>query len=234
VKQLLIQNFYKSKNGKVNAVSFHPSRNITQLLHEYEIDTHPDHIVQSRSCRIGTSTPVPQHCPKQRLLQIFYPTYTLNYHRLVQNTKTCSLKKSLKRKWIKLSLTPMRLVHLVLLAKLSHSINLYSKIGQWIEQLDPLLAVYDLYTGVSGKSSALCINSSPELIHELKQCDFTTPDTMRYLSIEVGKTIEDIMRETLQKIDTKALQGRILATIPPTDILQRQLSLLVSIPISKI
>jgi hypothetical protein len=42
-KQLWIQNFYKSKNKKLNTVSFQsvkeeqPSRNITQLHHESEV-----------------------------------------------------------------------------------------------------------------------------------------------------------------------------------------------------
>jgi hypothetical protein len=44
-----------------------------------------------------------------------------------------------------------------------------------IEQLEPLLALYDRYTGVSGlninvnKSSALCINSAPSLIQSLQR-----------------------------------------------------------------
>jgi hypothetical protein len=45
---------------------------------------------------------------------------------------------------------------------------------QAIEQLEPLLAIYDRYTGVSRlninfrKSSALCINSAPSLIQDLQ------------------------------------------------------------------
>jgi hypothetical protein len=44
---------------------------------------------------------------------------------------------------------------------------------------------------------------------------------MRHLGIELCKTIEDTMRETLQKIDLKAMKRRILATSPPTDTLHR-------------
>jgi hypothetical protein len=51
-KQMRIQNFYKSKNGKLNSVSFqsvkekHPSRNIDQLFHSNETITDPERIIQ--------------------------------------------------------------------------------------------------------------------------------------------------------------------------------------------
>jgi hypothetical protein len=51
-KQMRIQNFYKSKNGKLNLVSFqsvkekHPSRNIDQLYHNNETITDPERIIQ--------------------------------------------------------------------------------------------------------------------------------------------------------------------------------------------
>jgi hypothetical protein len=74
---------------------------------------------------------------------------------------------------------------------------------QRIKQLDPLLAIYDRYTGVSGlninlrQSSALCINSSPALVQDFQHKGFTTPNSIRHLGIELSKTIEDTMRETL-------------------------------------
>jgi hypothetical protein len=49
----------------------------------------------------------------------------------------------------------------------------------------------------------------------------TTPASMRHLGIELAGTIEDTVRETIQKIDLKAVKRRILATTPPTDILHR-------------
>jgi hypothetical protein len=76
---------------------------------------------------------------------------------------------------------------------------------QIIEQLDPLLAIYDRYTGVSGlninlrKSSVLCINSSLALVQDFQRKGFATLNSMRHLGIELSKTIEDTMRETLQK-----------------------------------
>jgi hypothetical protein len=51
-KQMRIQNFYKSKNGKLNSVSFqsvkekHPSRNIDQLFHNNKTITEPERIIQ--------------------------------------------------------------------------------------------------------------------------------------------------------------------------------------------
>jgi hypothetical protein len=96
-----------------------------------------------------------------------------------------------------------------------------------IEQLDPLLAIYDRYTGVSGlninlrKSSALCINTPEALVQEFQLRGFTMPENMRHLGIELGKTIEDTVHGTLQKIDVKAARRRILATSPPTDTLHR-------------
>jgi hypothetical protein len=96
-----------------------------------------------------------------------------------------------------------------------------------IEQLDPLLAIYDRYTGVSGlninirKSSALCINTPEALIRDFQLRGFTTPDSMRHLGIELGKTIESTIQGTLQKIDLKSTRRRILASTPPTDTLHR-------------
>jgi hypothetical protein len=87
--------------------------------------------------------------------------------------------------------------------------------------------IYDRYTGVSGlninlrKSSVLCINSPPALIQDFQRKGFATPNSMRHLGLQLSKTIEDTMRETLQKIDLKAIKQRILATSPPTDTLHR-------------
>jgi hypothetical protein len=98
---------------------------------------------------------------------------------------------------------------------------------QAIEQLEPLLEISDRYTGVSGlninvkNSSALCIYSAPTLIQDLQHKGFSMPNNMRHLCIELAKTIEDTVRETMQKVDLKAVKRRILATTPPTDNLHR-------------
>ncbi len=66
-----------------------------------------------------------------------------------------------------------------------------------IDQLEPLLAIYDRYTGVSGlninvrKSTALCINSAQSLVQELQDRGFATPASMRHLGIELAGTIEN-------------------------------------------
>jgi hypothetical protein len=67
----------------------------------------------------------------------------------------------------------------------------------------------------------LCLNTEPSLILDLQQKGFSTPNSMRHLGIELAKTIEETVRETIQKIDMKAVKRRILATTPPTDILHR-------------
>jgi hypothetical protein len=95
------------------------------------------------------------------------------------------------------------------------------------DQINPLLDLYNRYTGVSGlninvrKSTILCVNCSPELKLNLQNQGFSTPDTVRHLGIELGPNMQTTVRETLNKIDLKAAKRRILATAPPTDILHR-------------
>jgi hypothetical protein len=59
------------------------------------------------------------------------------------------------------------------------------------------------------------------LVQDFRSKGFVTPDSMRHLGIELCTTIDDTMRETLQKIDLKAIKLRILATSPLTDTLHR-------------
>ncbi len=58
-------------------------------------------------------------------------------------------------------------------------------------------------------------------MRDLQNQGFTTPSTIRHLGIELGSTIQDTITETINKIDLKATRRRILATVPPTDILHR-------------
>jgi hypothetical protein len=52
------------------------------------------------------------------------------------------------------------------------------------DQIDPILALYDRYTGDSElnvnvrKSTVLCINCSPELMQDLQHKGFSTPETI--------------------------------------------------------
>jgi hypothetical protein len=63
-------------------------------------------------------------------------------------------------------------------------------------------------------SSVLCINSAPSLKQDLQHKGFATPDRKRYLGIELAKTIEDTVRETMQRIDMKAIKRIILCHYP--------------------
>ncbi|RPH76440.1 MAG: reverse transcriptase family protein, partial [Planctomycetaceae bacterium] len=96
-----------------------------------------------------------------------------------------------------------------------------------VDQINPLIEAYARYTGVSGlninvrKSTALCINSTPELLADLQQKGFSTPETVRHLGIDLRNTIDETLTTTLQNIDIKAIKRRILATAPPTDTLHR-------------
>jgi hypothetical protein len=53
------------------------------------------------------------------------------------------------------------------------------------------------------KSSALCINLSPDLNHDLQQKGFSTPHALRHVRIGLGKTIEDTLRDIYRSSQTK-------------------------------
>jgi hypothetical protein len=95
------------------------------------------------------------------------------------------------------------------------------------DQIVPILAFYDRYTGVSGlninvqKSTILCVNCSPELTQELQHKGFISPATIQHLGLEIASDVSATLRETLHKINMKAVKRCILATAPPSDILHR-------------
>jgi hypothetical protein len=95
------------------------------------------------------------------------------------------------------------------------------------EQIQPILDLYNQYTGVSGlninvrKSTALCINTSREIEEGLTQAGLTVSLTSKHLGIHLAKTIEATVKITMEAIDPKAIKRRILATTPPTDVLHR-------------
>jgi hypothetical protein len=94
-------------------------------------------------------------------------------------------------------------------------------------QLQPVLSLYDEYTGVSGlniniaKTMALCINSPDQLCEGLRHMGMTTPDNAKHLGILLGKTMDSTVEVTMANIEPKLLKRRILATTPPTDVLHR-------------
>jgi hypothetical protein len=95
------------------------------------------------------------------------------------------------------------------------------------DQITPILDLYNRYTGVSGlninvrKSTILGVNCTQELLQDLQTQGFSTPPTIRHLGVELGLSIQNTIKETINKIDLKATKRRILATAPLTDILHR-------------
>jgi hypothetical protein len=97
------------------------------------------------------------------------------------------------------------------------------------DQIHSILEVYDQYTGVSGlninvsKTTALCINTSRDVQEGLEQAGLALTNTAKHLGIHLAPTIEATVEATMAAIDPKAIERRILATTPPTDMLHRAL-----------
>jgi len=93
--------------------------------------------------------------------------------------------------------------------------------------LQPIIDTYGQYTRVSGlninlgKTTALCINTSEEIIRDLQNMGINTPETTKHLGIYLGVSIEATMEATMANIQPKRIQRRIRATTPPTDLLHR-------------
>ena len=105
--------------------------------------------------------------------------------------------------------------------------NLLNMALQAARDITPVISTYDDYHLVSGlkinirKTAALCINTDPAVIEGLHQLGIETPEHIKHLGIYLGKTINSTLKETMERIDPKAIKRRILATTPPTDILHR-------------
>ena len=97
------------------------------------------------------------------------------------------------------------------------------------QSVEPLLQTYEEFKNVSGlkvnlnKTAALCINTSPDIVNRLQQLGITTPEHIKHLGIQLGKTLHSTIQHTVEHISPKAIQRRILATTPPTDLLHRAL-----------
>ncbi len=95
------------------------------------------------------------------------------------------------------------------------------------DDIQPIIDLYNQYTTVSGlninirKTTALCINTSPEITQGLNQKGIETPEVCKHLGIYLGKTIERTIEETMRNTEAKRIKRRILATTPPTDLLHR-------------
>ena len=94
-------------------------------------------------------------------------------------------------------------------------------------QIQPVLRLYEQYTGVSGlninvrKTTVLCINTGIEVQEGLTQAGLAITTAAKHLGIYLAPTIEDTVAATMASINPKGVKRRILATTPPTDILHR-------------
>jgi hypothetical protein len=98
---------------------------------------------------------------------------------------------------------------------------------QQVDQIHSILQLYGQYTGVSGlninvsKTTALCINTSRDIQEGLEQAGLALTNSAKHLGIHLAPTIEATVEATMAAIDPKAVERRILATTPPTDMLHR-------------
>ena len=55
----------------------------------------------------------------------------------------------------------------------------------------------------------------------IQEIGIQTPNTIRYLGVELGKNMLESITATIAHINPKAIRRRILATTPPMDLLHR-------------
>jgi len=122
-----------------------------------------------------------------------------------------------------------------------YGIKLYaddSKIPLILQDRASLQEIHDLYekyTKVSGlkinykKSSALCINTAAEVEGHIAECGIPVVAESDCLGIILGKTMDESIERTLDKIDPKLVKKRVLATTPPTSMLHRAILLNVAV-----
>ncbi len=93
------------------------------------------------------------------------------------------------------------------------------------DQIQSILQLYEQYTGVSGlninvsKTTALCIYTGRDVQEGLAQAGLSLTTSAKHLGIHLAPTIEATIAATMAAIDPKAIERRILATTPPTDML---------------
>jgi hypothetical protein len=93
------------------------------------------------------------------------------------------------------------------------------------EQIQPIINVYDQYTGVSGlnmnvnKTTALCINTEQAVQEGLVHAGLTS--LSKHFGLYLTPSLEETVTATMEHINPKALKRRILVTTLPTDILYR-------------
>jgi hypothetical protein len=81
------------------------------------------------------------------------------------------------------------------------------------EQIQPILNLYEQYTGVSGlninvrKSTALRISTSREIEEGLTQAGLAVSQTSKQLGIHLAKTIEATVKATWKPLTLRQLRG---------------------------
>ncbi len=80
--------------------------------------------------------------------------------------------------------------------------------------IQPIIDLYNQYTMVSGltiyirKTTALCINTPPEIVKGLNQIGIETPEVCKHLGIFLGKTIERTIENTMRNTEAKHIKRR--------------------------
>jgi len=101
--------------------------------------------------------------------------------------------------------------------------------------LENIHSLYDKYTKVSGlkinyrKSSALCINTSAEVMGSIAESGIPLVAESDCLGVILGKTVDESVNSTLNKINPKMIKKRIMATTPPTSMLHKTILINVAI-----
>ena len=65
------------------------------------------------------------------------------------------------------------------------------------------------------------VNTPPDILQIIRDTGIQTPDTIRYLGVQLGINMEETIKATIAHINPKAIKRRIMATTPPTDLVHR-------------
>jgi hypothetical protein len=107
--------------------------------------------------------------------------------------------------------------------------NLNSLAIERVEDLLPIINLYNQYSTVSGLNINIRKTNSPLHQHPapshpcLNEMGIETPENCKHLSLYLGKNIERMMECTMRNTEPKGIKRGILGTTPPTDLLHRAL-----------
>jgi len=95
------------------------------------------------------------------------------------------------------------------------------------QQIRKMRKLYNEYTEISGlninfnKSYAMCINTTEEVQNSIRQNGIEIVQEIKYLGVKIAKEQHITVRNTLNDLETKTVNRRILATIPTNDMLHK-------------